>query len=187
MSDNCGEEIEIKLRMRDAASAQARLEQAGFTLLHARAHEDNLIFDTADSAIRGAGKLLRLRRARDRSVLTYKGPAAGGKHKQREEIETDVADFAHFQLILERLGYVITFRYEKFRSEYSRAGEAAGVVTIDETPIGVFLELEGPAVWIDATAAVLGFTEADYITSSYGFLFFQHREEMGGTGRDMVF
>ena len=155
-------------------------------MLHARAHEDNVIFDTADSAIRGAGKLLRLRSARERSVLTYKGPAAVGKHKQREEIETEVADYAHFRLILERLGYVIHFRYEKFRSEFSRCGDA-GVVTLDETPIGVFLELEGPAAWIDATATVLGFTEADYITSSYGSLFFQHREATGGTARDMVF
>ena len=74
----------------------------------------------------------------------------------------------------------------KVLHRYSRAGEA-GVVTLDETPIGVFLELEGPAAWIDATAVVLGFSEADYITASYGSLFFQHREATGGTSRDMVF
>jgi hypothetical protein len=34
---------------------------------------------------------------------------------------------------------------------------------LDETPAGVFLELEGPSRWIDRTARRLGFAESDYL------------------------
>jgi len=55
---------------------------------------------------------------------------------------------------------------------------------LDETPLGVFLELEGPARWIDRTARALGFSESDYITDSYAEL---HRRSRGGEAGDMVF
>ncbi len=55
---------------------------------------------------------------------------------------------------------------------------------LDETPVGVFLELEGPPEWIDRTAGTLGFSEGDYITLSYLEL---HRRVTGGETGDMVF
>ena len=58
-----------------------------------------------------------------------------------------------FETVLSRLGYQRAFRYEKFRTKYS-AGE--GLITVDETPVGIFLELEGPGYWIDETATRLG-------------------------------
>ena len=61
-----------------------------------------------------------------------------------------------FTLVLDRLGYQPAFRYEKYRTQLQAAGEP-GLITIDETPIGVYLELEGPQDWIDSTAARLGF------------------------------
>ena len=60
-------------------------------------------------------------------------------------------------------------------------------MTLDETPIGVFLELEGPAKWIDSTAKELGFSYADYITASYGVLFAEWCKEYELSTRDMVF
>jgi adenylate cyclase class 2 len=46
-----------------------------------------------------------------------------------------------------------------------------GLVTLDETPIGAFLELEGPSYWIDQTATQLGFSGDEYITRSYATLY----------------
>ncbi len=182
-----GHEIEIKLRIPDAPPILAALAEQGFLLTQPREHEDNLLFDTPDLSLRRAGKLIRIRATRGRGILTFKGPSVpGARHKQREEIETEVCDPAQFQRILEALGYQIVFRYEKYRSEYSRPGEP-GVVTLDETPIGIFLELEGAPEWIDRTAAALGFHESDYITASYGSLYLRHREETGSSSRDMVF
>ena len=97
-------------------------------------------------------------------MVTYKGPATRDGYKSREEIEFDVSDPDTFTLVLERLGYHPTFRYEKFRTQLRIAGEP-GLITIDETPIGVYLEIEGPQDWIDSTAARLGLSESAVLDS----------------------
>lgn len=58
---------------------------------------------------------------------------------------------------------------------------------IDETPIGVFIELEGEPDWIDACAALLGFTPLHYITDSYGALYFAWCAEQGVEPSHMEF
>ena len=99
-------------------------------------------------------------------ILTYKGAPAAGKYKDREELEVGVSDPRKLSDMLTRLDFIPTFRYEKFRTEYHRPGEA-GVATLDETPIGVYLELEGTPGWIDRSAKRLGFAASDYSTASY--------------------
>ena len=98
--------------------------------------------------------------------------------QSREEREVRLENFDEMQVILERLGYKVTFRYDKHRTEYAIAG-ADGVATIDETPVGTFMELEGPPEWIDNTAASLGFLESDYITESYAALYSGSTERRG--------
>jgi adenylate cyclase class 2 len=61
------------------------------------------------------------------------------------------------------------------------------VVTVDETPVGWFLELEGEPAWIDRTAAELGFEEKQYLTESYGSLYLLHCKQRGIEPSDMVF
>ena len=58
---------------------------------------------------------------------------------------------------------------------------------IDETPVGVFVEIEGSEDAIHSIATELGKTSADYITDSYRFLFLQHRDANGLDGHHMVF
>lgn len=179
-------EVEIKLRLDDLEAARRLLRRAGFRVRRRRVFESNLVFDTPELALRRAGKLLRLRVAGGRKLLTYKGPAQPGRHKRREEIELDVSDPQALALIFERLGLRAVFRYEKYRTELARPGEP-GLITLDETPIGNFLELEGPPEWIDSTARELGFTAADYITASYGRLFADYAARQAGAPSDMVF
>jgi len=62
-----------------------------------------------------------------------------------------------------------------------------GEVALDETPIGLFLELEGPEDWIDSTATRLGFAETDYITSSYSSLYQDYLPLHPGAPSNMVF
>jgi adenylate cyclase class 2 len=61
------------------------------------------------------------------------------------------------------------------------------VATLDETPIGIFLELEGNPGWIDRTAATLGFSERDYIVESYGRLYLEWCKRRRCKPKDMVF
>lgn len=178
-------ETEIKIPFPGTAGdARALIERHGFSVDAARVLESDQIFDRADSSLRSADQLLRLRRSGVRSTVTYKGPATRERHKSREEIEFDVSDPAHFKLVLERLGYQPRFRYEKYRTIY---GAAPGIITIDETPMGIFLELEGPADWIDQTANQLGFSHAEYCTSSYAALYKDYLRTHPGAPTNMVF
>ena len=146
------------------------LRAAGFRVSKRRLFEANTLFDTALGALSGNGRLLRVRKAGSQGILTYKGTETIGKYKDREELEVEVSDAHRLSAMLARLDFIPTFRYEKFRTEYRRPGEA-GVATLDETPIGVYLELEGAPAWIDSNARRLGFAESDYSTASYGSLY----------------
>jgi adenylate cyclase class 2 len=118
-------------------------------------------------------------------TLTYKGPPKNSKHKSREELEIMASDARTLGAILGRLGFQRVFRYEKYRTEFQRG--STGIVTLDETPIGNYLELEGAPPWIDRTARLLGFTEPDYITLSYGSLYLDWCAREGHEPADMTF
>ena len=180
-------ENEIKLALADVSTGRRLLRAAGFRISRSRVFEVNVVFDTPDRRIVGSGALLRLRVVHGKGILTYKGPALDGLvHKSREEIEATLENPADMRLILERLGYESIFRYEKFRAEFYRPGEP-GLAMLDETPIGVYLELEGPPRWIDRTARRLGFSAKDYITSSYARLYFEWCAAKGNVPCDMTF
>jgi adenylate cyclase class 2 len=179
-------EVEIKLRVGNAGTARRIVRGAGFGVLRRRVFEDNVVFDTAELTLRLTGRLLRVRHAGPGSTLTYKGPPTPGKHKSREELEIEISDAREAARILDRLGFAAMFRYQKYRTEYARPRER-GIVTLDETPIGCFLEVEGVPRWIDRTARRLGFREADYITMSYAALYRQYCEAHCVEPTDMVF
>jgi adenylate cyclase, class 2 len=180
-------ETEIKLRLPDDFDAVRRsLRKLGFRVAKRRVHEMNVIFDTPDLSLRNQGKLIRLREVDAHRILTYKGPPQPGRHKKREELETGIESPHLFERILSRLGYNPVFRYEKYRTEYEQPG-GGGVVTLDETPIGHFLEIEGAAAWIDRTAKALGFSTRDYNTKSYGALYLDYCASLGIAPTDMLF
>jgi len=182
------EETEVKLSLsKHPAEARALLEKLGFQEIGPRQLEMNQTFDLPAGELRQSARLLRLRSAGGRWILTYKGaPDPSSKHKTREEIETEVSDGAAFEQVLNRLGYRRSFSYQKFRTTFKVPGDE-GIVTLDETPIGDFLELEGPGYWIDRTALMLGFAPADYITSSYAALYEEYRRTHEAVPGNMEF
>jgi adenylate cyclase class 2 len=180
-------EVEVKLRVANAEQAAATLAREGFEVIQPRAFEANEVFDTPERVLRAERRLLRLREFAGAAIFTYKGTPETGRHKSREELETDVSDPESMRQILDRLGYTLFFRYEKYRTIYQRPGETSGLAVLDETPIGVWMELEGEPEWIDATAVRLGFSEKDYITESYGALWLAHCKEQRIDAPHMVF
>ena len=179
-------ETEIKLRIQNGSEIQTKLNATGYQVSQAREFEANTIYDTTESRLFHSGMLLRLRESGGRSILTWKGPVIPGPHKSRPERETTVGSAETFGGILDQLGFNPVFRYEKFRTEWKGANPEA-TVTLDETPIGIFMELEGPAAWIDETARSLGFGPAEYITDSYGTLYRRWCESNGVEPSQMVF
>jgi adenylate cyclase class 2 len=177
-------EREIKLRFDSAAEARAKILALGAAPLLGRRLQEDCLFDTDDEKLRRQRSTLRVRSESGKSLLTYKGPAIPSLIKIRQEYETVVADGAMLNKILEELGLHCWFRYEKYREEFTNDDV---VIAVDETPVGVFVEIEGGEDAIHKTARALGFTPADYITDSYRFLFLQHRDANGIDGPDMVF
>jgi adenylate cyclase, class 2 len=165
---------------------RTNIERLGYAEVSPRTLESDQLFDRGPGELRNGDRILRLRQAAGEAMVTYKGPAERERYKSREEIEFTVSDAMRFQLVLERLGFIPGFRYEKFRTTFAANGEA-GKVTLDETPIGVYLELEGPESWIDATAKRLGFTDSEYITASYAALYRNYRLGDAEAPEDMVF
>jgi adenylate cyclase, class 2 len=185
-------ETEIKLRWhRTAQEARALIERHGYSVSVPRTLESDQLFDLQTAALRQSDRILRLRKTispdgTTRAMVTYKGPATRDGYKSREEIEFDVSDPVTFTLVLQRLGYQPTFRYEKYRTQLRIAGEP-GLLTIDETPIGIYLEIEGPQDWIDSTAARVGLPKSQFLTASYARLYRDHRDQHPEAPADMTF
>ena len=103
-------EIEIKLRLSNAAQGRRLLKRAGFRVARQRTFEANTLFDTPSRDLFAAGTLVRLRRSGRINTLTFKGPAVFAKHKSREELELEVADAGALSEIFARLGFRPVFR-----------------------------------------------------------------------------
>lgn len=180
-----------------------------------RVHEKNVIFDTPQGGLAKHGQLLRIRtetpeihgkskkaQVRPRVVLTFKRPVARpladdadhgayASHKVREEIEMEVADAATLTKIFEGLGMSGWFRYEKYRTTFrlpaSKKWAQGLLIELDETPIGTFVELEGPAPAIDRAAAELGYSRRDYVLKNYLTLYVEECRRKGQQPVHMVF
>lgn len=181
-------ETEIKFCVDDLASLAERLTAAGFHLDTPRAFESNVLYDTPDRAMRARTEILRIRNYAGRWTMTHKrlpdDSPGEDRHKHRIETETEVSDGNALADVFRSLGLVCAFRYEKWRSEWS---DGEGHCVIDETPIGNYAELEGPADWIDRVAARLGVSPEQYLTLSYGRLFEQWREQHHSQATDLTF
>lgn len=185
-------ETEIKLEVRDRRALRRRLAKSGFRMIEPRHLESNALYDFPDLRLWKAHCLLRLRQEGKRWLVTFKGaPLESRDYKVRREIETEVSHGPAVRELLEALGFHESFRYEKFRTVYSPSSSPSTgelkLLLFDETPIGDYLELEGPKRWIDQVARNLGYRRLDYITASYASLYRQKCEELGKRPGSMVF
>jgi adenylate cyclase class 2 len=206
------QETEIKLKIEDIEAFHVVLKRLGAHLMSgntSRVHERNIIFDTPQNDLARRGQLLRIRvetqrKTADQSkeiekrvILTFKRPvdqrteATPGPYKVREELELEVADAGMLTRIFEGLGMTGWFQYEKFRTTYQLPesihwGKGL-LIELDETPIGTFVELEGPPQAIDRAAEELGFSKHDYIMKNYLSLYLEDCKRKGIEPHDMVF
>jgi adenylate cyclase class 2 len=177
-------EIEIKFRVADLRALARKLRASGFHAITQRTHEMNTLYDLPGEVLRARRELLRLRKYGSDWALTHKSGKKTGRHSSRVELETSVDDGKQMDLILRALGYAPSFRYEKFRAEWT---DGKGQVVVDETPIGNFCEIEGAPRWIDATAKKLGVKPADYITQNYAGLFLEWKARTESSVAEMTF
>jgi adenylate cyclase class 2 len=177
-------EREVKLRFASRLDARTAVVATGARLLRERRLQADALFDTDDGRLRRNRCTLRVRREPGACFVTFKGAPQPSIVKRREELETEVADAPAMTLVLERLGFVVWFRYEKFREEF--AGDEV-TFAIDETPVGTFVEIEGTEASIAGAAAALGRGPEHYILESYRALFLRDCTERGVPPGDMIF
>lgn len=177
-------EREIKLRFSSAEEARTAILETGATPLHGRRLQEDALLDTEDEQLRRRRCVLRIRTENGKSRLTFKGPVQPSSMKLREEIETVIGDGEALLRVLQELGLHVWFRYEKFREEFAYEDV---IVAIDETPVGVFVEIEGSEQGIAGMAEALGRQPHEYVLDSYRGLFLVHREQFGLHATDMVF
>lgn len=177
-------EIEIKFRIESLPALTRALKQAGFKQVTRSTHEMNSLYDLPGQKLRRRGEMLRLRKYGEKWLLTHKAKSQAGRHKVRVELETGVEDGEQMDAILRTLGFEPTFRYEKYRAEWT---DGMGHVVLDETPIGTFGEIEGSPRWIDRTAHILGIDHRDYITETYAPMFFKWKRRTHSAATEMTF
>jgi adenylate cyclase class 2 len=180
-----------------------------------KVHEENLIFDTPQGGLAKHGQLLRIRTEtpeirsksknsgpKQRVVLTFKQPLTRTAemdpessptfpYKVREEIEVQFAEAGNLTKIFEGLGMAGWFRYEKYRTTFrmppSKSWAKDLLIELDETPIGTFVELEGPAPAIDRAAQEMGYSKHDYVLKNYLRLYLEDCRRKGEQPSHMLF
>jgi adenylate cyclase class 2 len=203
-------ETEIKLAVRDLKAFERKLKKLGGKRIGTgtgRVHEFNVIFDTPDGGLAKHGQLLRIRKETaagvgkkagvSRVVLTFKQPMvrgvdeAGARFKVRDETEVEVVDAVPLTRIFEGLGMRGWFSYEKYRTTW-KLGAAARwaadlLIEVDETPVGTYVELEGPPEAIDRAAVALGYSRRDYLLKNYLTLYAEDCRRRGVAPGNMLF
>lgn len=177
-------EREVKFYLTGIKNIQRELLSAGAEIIHPRVLERNLRFDFPDGALTGAGKVLRLRQD-DHARLTYKDRATNEDViSEREELEIRIDDFKTARALLEALGYEVSVQYEKYRTTYRLFNVE---IDLDEMPIGIFLEIEGPdAASIRRAAEALHLNWEARASISYVGLF-EKVCEGGAQGKHLTF
>lgn len=161
-------ETEIKLLVPDLSRIEDRLRDAGARLRQERCHEFNLRFDHPKLHLLDRRIVLRLRKDQE-TTLTYKDNARiMDGIISRYELETKVANFEVTNQLLQKLGFVISDSYEKYRTTFQMDQTE---IVLDELPLGNFVEIEGSHDDIKETVQRLDLTQAVHVNCSYLQLF----------------
>jgi adenylate cyclase class 2 len=158
-------EIEVKIRREDARTAREQILKIGARLDRERALEVNTLYDFRTGDLARRREALRLRTFGRKCFLTFKGtPQKSRRFKVRDEHEVEVRNEKQAVRILRALGMAPVFRYEKYRTVFRRDRVK---ICLDETSLGVFLELEGDRSRIVRLARLLGASSADFVKLDY--------------------
>ena len=182
-----GVETELKFPVADHDVIRSRLVALEAEMVCRSKREVNHLLDTRDRELSGRGCVLRLRSYGDLRVLTFKGPASyEGTIKVRPEFEVQIEDLDKMRAVLKALGYVDLVRYEKDRETWRVGGVE---VVLDRTPMGDFVEVEGPVGLLESIARSLGLDPLAAVRGSYMSLWAEYRASNPGKDlpHDMVF
>jgi adenylate cyclase class 2 len=186
-SDELPRETEVKFRVADRGALEERLRRLG-AVPGTSSLEHDVLLDDRNGSLRRRGVAVRIRETAGSALLTFKGPKeVRAGVRSRVELETEVGDARMIAAVLSELGLEPVFRYEKRRTPWRFGGPARPLVVVDETPIGLFAEIEGDEEAIRGLASELGVGENEFLSESYAALYFAARDQDPSLPGDMVF
>jgi adenylate cyclase class 2 len=122
--------------------------------------------------------VLRLRKTRERTLLTYKEKVANDNDiKHQIEFETELSDVEAMENIIEKLGYHLSVVYEKHRKAW-HLGKVE--VVLDELPFGYYMEIEGEVKDILKAEKLLGVSDLTSEARGYPRLTLKFGKEKSG-------
>lgn len=179
------QEIEVKFLLKDYSALMQKISALRLPCSQERIHEFNLRYDLPDGSLVAQKQVLRLRKD-TQARLTFKGPGVMEEDVLlRKEIEVEVSDFDTTNRLLEALGFQVVMMYEKYRANYLMDSL---VLSVDEMPFGLFVELEGESsAQVRRAADVLGLDWEARINLSYSALLNQYNQNTGHTFSNLNF
>ena len=176
-------EIEAKIKLKSPSRLRSLLKSAdaecGGLIL-----EKNWLYDYPDRGLRKTDKLLRLRQDQ-RVFMTFKGPREESEFKRREEMVIEFPDVPKAQSLLESVGFLVWFYFEKYRETWKL--EPCEVV-LDELPmLGLYVEIEGPNEEEISKVIKRLKLPRHYIAESYVELLKEHSRKSASNAVDFVF
>jgi adenylate cyclase class 2 len=158
-------EIEIKIKVKDLSSVEAKILHQGAKLKKERLFEENTLYDFPSQTMYKKRQALRVRKIGQKTFLTFKGtPQKSRKFKIRDEYETEVKHQKQLKKILKSLGLVPVFEYQKYRKIFKKGSLK---INLDETSAGNFVEMEGERNEIVKFAKAIGFSKDEFIKLDY--------------------
>lgn len=176
-------EKEIKLKVKDYKALLETLLKNGAVILN-KSKEKTIRFDTPNMDLEKRGVFLRVRSG-SKNTITMKEKFGEDKNiRSRKETEFEIGDVNQMAYILEKLGFTFIRIMEKYRINLQYKG---AILSIDEMPFGMFLEIEGVEEVVGQISSELGYLESDKILETYWGLFEEYKKENNLTGDNIVF
>jgi predicted adenylyl cyclase CyaB len=168
-------EIEIKIKVKDLGAVKEKILRLGAKLEKKRFFEENTLYDSPSETLYEKRQALRLRKIGKKTFLTFKGtPQKSRKFKIRDEYETEAKNQKQLKKILQAIGLVSVFEYQKYRTVFKKSSLK---ICLDELSIGKFVELEGERNDIVKFAKDLGFSKDEFIKLDYVQLIKKEKEK----------
>jgi predicted adenylyl cyclase CyaB len=157
-------EVELKAVVSDLAAARKRVEKAGARLTY----EGRLVdrrYDIESRELADRDEVLRVRRYESggsaKTYLDWKGRTeTQGPYKIREEISTLIDDFAAIEMILDKVGFVVTMEIDREIAQYA---VGAATIRFETYPrMDVLVEVEGQPDAIEQAIVTLGMSRGEF-------------------------
>jgi adenylate cyclase class 2 len=172
MAKSSGErtlEVEVKGKVVDLKSVEAKAKALGFSFVGVEEHSD-IYYRHPTRDFAKTDEAIRVRTVNGKRVLTYKGPKVDKVSKTREEIEVEVQ--GDMPKVLEKLGFSPVTEVAKVRRVYKKGD--IEVCLDDVRDVGTYVEVECRSTDLEVTRSrvmdvvkALGLKDKDLERNSY--------------------